>query len=308
MRKLITTLTAVAAALALAAPATAATATLFGGATKEGNNVQLVSNLADASATNDFSGISITGLGDLQLSELQTLSSKFNVTDDGCGGGSPRFVLILDNGTAVNVAWGPSPNFTGCQLNAWIDTGNLVGQTEGCRWHITSPPAQADPCMTPQEIAALGSRTITEVRVIVDSGWFFSDQEQTALVCDIRINNMLLVPCAGETPAPATKNAAQACRQQRTLMGTAAFAQLWGTNVNKRNAFGKCVSAMAKAKKNGEAADFQTAILAATLLCQAEGKTGAELGTCVKSRTSAARADALKAKKTTKATKGKRKP
>lgn len=302
MRKLITTLTAVVAALALAAPATAATVTPFGGATKEGNNFQLVSNLADASPTNNFSGISITGLGDLQLSELQTLSSKFNVMDDGCGGGSPRFVLLLDNGTAVNVAWGPSPNFTGCQLNAWLDTGNLVGQTEGCRWHMTG-----NPCMTAADIAALGGRTITAVNVVVDSGWFFSDQEQTVLVCDVRINNMLLVPCAGETPAPATKNAAQACRQQRTMMGTTAFAALWGTNVNKRNAFGKCVSAMAKAKKNGEAADFQTAILEATLLCQAEGKTGAELGTCVKSRTSAARADALKAKKTTKP-KGKSKP
>jgi hypothetical protein len=309
MRKLITTMIAVAAALVVAAPATAATVTPFGGATKEGNNFQLVSNLADASTTNNFSGISITGLGDLQLSELQTLSAMFN-TDDGCGGGSPRFVLILDNGTAVNVAWGPSPNFTGCQLNAWISTGNLVGQTDGCRWHITSPASQADPCLTPEEIAALGSRTITEVRVIVDSGWFFSDQEQSALVCDVRINNMLLVPCAGETPAPATKNAAQACRQQRALMGVEAFRTAYGTNVNKRNAFGKCVSMMAKAKKNGEAADLQTAILAATLACQAEGKTGAELGTCVKSRTSADRANALKAKKTkaTKPNKGKSKP
>ena len=43
-------------------------------------------------------------------------------------------------------------------------------------------------------------------------------------------------------------NAAQACKQLRTEMGLAAFRTAYGTNHNKANAFGKCVSKMAKLK------------------------------------------------------------
>lgn len=39
------------------------------------------------------------------------------------------------------------------------------------------------------------------------------------------------------------KNAAKACADERRKLGTSAFAKEYGTNVNKRNAFGKCVAA-----------------------------------------------------------------
>jgi hypothetical protein len=38
------------------------------------------------------------------------------------------------------------------------------------------------------------------------------------------------------------KNVSKFCKALRTEMGDAAFAQAFGTNHNKRNAFGKCVS------------------------------------------------------------------
>ena len=38
------------------------------------------------------------------------------------------------------------------------------------------------------------------------------------------------------------KNAAKACAAERRLLGTSKFADEYGTNRNKRNAFGKCVS------------------------------------------------------------------
>jgi hypothetical protein len=38
------------------------------------------------------------------------------------------------------------------------------------------------------------------------------------------------------------RNAAKACAGERRTMGTDAFADKYGTNANKRNAFGKCVS------------------------------------------------------------------
>ena len=38
------------------------------------------------------------------------------------------------------------------------------------------------------------------------------------------------------------KNAAKECAGERRSLGTTAFAEKYGTNANKRNAFGKCVS------------------------------------------------------------------
>lgn len=50
----------------------------------------------------------------------------------------------------------------------------------------------------------------------------------------------------------ATPNPARTCRAARTSMGTAAFGQLYGTNANKSNAFGKCVSKTARAQTTNE--------------------------------------------------------
>jgi hypothetical protein len=41
-------------------------------------------------------------------------------------------------------------------------------------------------------------------------------------------------------------NAAQRCRAQRTSMGDKSFSELYGANANDRNAFGKCVSKLAR--------------------------------------------------------------
>jgi hypothetical protein len=50
-------------------------------------------------------------------------------------------------------------------------------------------------------------------------------------------------------PTPADfKNAAKYCKAVREAKGTAAFATLYGTNTNKKNAYGKCVASTAKAK------------------------------------------------------------
>jgi hypothetical protein len=74
----------------------------------------------------------------------------------------------------------------------------------------------------------------------------------------------LLVPLAAladETPAPVTV-ANQICSQEKTAMGAAAFKLLYGTNTNKSNAHGKCVS------KNAAGAEKNVANAAKT--CKAE--------------------------------------
>jgi hypothetical protein len=45
----------------------------------------------------------------------------------------------------------------------------------------------------------------------------------------------------------ATENAAKQCKAEREELGEEPFAEQYGTNANKRNAFGKCVSQKAKA-------------------------------------------------------------
>jgi hypothetical protein len=51
------------------------------------------------------------------------------------------------------------------------------------------------------------------------------------------------VPALAEDTAPTTvPTAEQQCRAERDQMGKATFAQTYGTNKNRSNAFGKCVS------------------------------------------------------------------
>ena len=46
----------------------------------------------------------------------------------------------------------------------------------------------------------------------------------------------------------AEKNAAKTCKAERTSVGAEAFMKQYGTNANKANAFGKCVSSKSKTK------------------------------------------------------------
>jgi hypothetical protein len=308
VRKFVALLSAAVAGLVLAAPATAATATLFGAASQDGNQVRLVSDFSTASTADDSSGINFTDTGVTTFASLQTLATKFNVNDDDCGGGSPRFQINFGTQN-VFVYLGPSPTFTGCTQNTLVDSGNLIGNNDACRWDTSQIQAGTQCNTYAGALALLGSMTVTGIQLVVDGGWSQADKEQTLNVCDIRINQHTFFPCAGTTPPPTVKNASQACRQQRAQMGDEAFRMMWGTNINKRNAFGKCVSTMNKAKKNAEARELQTDVLTAVAACKAEGKTGSALGTCVKSRVNDDIAEAVKAKKTSKAKgKGKKKP
>jgi hypothetical protein len=61
---------------------------------------------------------------------------------------------------------------------------------------------------------------------------------------------LVLAPSAfAADPTPADfKNAAKYCKAVRESKGVEAFQAQYGTNKNKRNAYGKCVSATAEAK------------------------------------------------------------
>ena len=68
------------------------------------------------------------------------------------------------------------------------------------------------------------------------------------VVCAL-VGTMLVPAALAADPVPADfKNAAKYCQALRTAKGVDAFRTQWGTNPNKMNAFGKCVSATSKAR------------------------------------------------------------
>lgn len=197
-RRLIT-LCAALATLVFVPSAVSASGSLFGAATMQGNQVKLLSDFSDATNTNDASGITFTDTGVTTFASLTTLATKFNVTDDDCAGGSPRFQINIA-GKNVFVYLGPSPNFTGCTPNTLADSGNLIGNNDACRWD-TSQLVSGTQCSTyAAALALLGSQTVSGIQLVADGGWFFAsgDKEQTVLVCDIRINTATVFPCQGQ--------------------------------------------------------------------------------------------------------------
>jgi len=116
---------------------------------------------------------------------------------------------------------------------------------------------------------------------------------------------VLAIPAwaAAGTPTPADHAAAtKQCATERTAMGTPAFKLLYGTNANKSNAFGKCVSKLAhqNAKNQSNAAAQcraeRTADPAAFAAKYGSGKKHANaFGKCVSQTAKAAAAAQVKA-------------
>jgi len=268
--------------------------TLGGGAQAEPGQVRLVSDFSNVATLDDASWIDLDVPAGLTFAGITTLATQFNVTDDDCGAGSPRFQVAV-GGKNVFVYLGPSPSFTGCTPNTWTSSGNLVGTSDACRVD-TSQHAPGTQCSTwAAAVALLGAQTVTGVRLVVDSGWWFvpprtqTDQEQTVLVRGVTLNGTTII--TPEQPS-GKQNPAKLCKEQRAALGASAFNELWGTNANDRNAHGKCVSAMAKAKSSGS---MQVAILDATQTCKGNGMKGAQLGACVSARDGVAATKADKA-------------
>jgi hypothetical protein len=166
-----------------------------GGAMVFKRGAVLVANTGNTSTADDFSTISIPLKRDLTFGDIDRLSTKFNVTDDDCGAGSPRFQIRVD-GKNVFVALGPAGTLTGCEKNTWIRSGDLTDATAAeCRVD-TSQFAPGTQCNSWAGAAALlGSRPVESISLVVDASWTgstnpaFADKEQTVLVKHVTLNN-----------------------------------------------------------------------------------------------------------------------
>ena len=117
--------------------------------------------------------------------------------------------------------------------------------------------------------------------------------KRLAVVCTLVA--VVIVPAAfAADPVPADyKNAAKYCQAVRDAKGVEAFQTQYGTNKNKKNAYGKCVSATATAKANKrEDAAEDAAETKATAACKKQQTENAtkfaqdykNFGQCVKAQ------------------------
>ena len=58
---------------------------------------------------------------------------------------------------------------------------------------VSAPASRGD-----DKLAFLIPHLYGPTGLVVDSGWFFADKEQTVNVCDIRINQSTVFPCQGQ--------------------------------------------------------------------------------------------------------------
>ena len=252
MRRPITLVSVAAAAALFATAALAATGTPFGGATTSNGVLTLVSDTGDAASANDASGATLTGTGVTTFASIATLSAEFNVTDDDCSGGSPRFQIQVQTASGaknVFVYLGPAPSFTGCSQNVWIASGNLIGSADA-RFDTSQVQAGTQVSTYAAALALVGSYQVTGISLVVDSGWAFADKEQTVQARNVKVNASTFFEPSGPKPPTSGLNPAQACKKLRSDLGVEAFRMAYGTNGNKKNAFGKCVSKMARMKND----------------------------------------------------------
>lgn len=268
-------------ALATAAPALAADPTTGGTATITNGVATLVSNTSVTNTPNDdFGYVQLPLPAGLTLAQITELSAEYNVTDDDCGGGSPRFEINYGVNQNMFVYFGPSPSFTGCTANTWHSTGNVVGNADAGRVDTAQLPGGSQNTNWAAAVALIGTQPINYIRVVVDGGWKLADGEQTVMLRNVKLNGTtFLVPT--QPGGGGTKiNPTTACKAQLAALGRTAFNELWA-KTGTSNGFGKCVSTAAKARNLGA---MQTQIMNASKACKARGLKGAALGACVAAR------------------------
>jgi hypothetical protein len=185
--------------------------TLFGAATivsggQPGNAAQLVS---DPTVAPGYAGVNVTMSAPINWTSLTTLSTDYNVTDDSCGGGSPRIVLDVDttgDGVAdgdVSISVGPSPNFTNC-ATGWQSTGNLIGNNDAGRYDFSHLGGSTFATYNDAP-ASVQAGKVVATAVVVDGSWNSSatggDSEQTVLVDNVTLNSTV-VTFEAEAPVP----------------------------------------------------------------------------------------------------------
>lgn len=172
----------------------AASYTLFGDAAivtggNPNNAVQLHSSWTHGDWSSiTYGGIDFTIPAGATLGNLNTLSADYKIIAGDCGGGAPRFVLNYDNNPNTNIVVyvGPLPNYTGCVLNSWQNTSNLIGSVD-LRFDTTQLGGTFYDSYS-NAVTLSSTHTVTGISFVVDGGWAVSGDNQTVLVDNVVVN------------------------------------------------------------------------------------------------------------------------
>lgn len=151
--------------------------------------------LADGSFT--FGYMVLYNVRRATLDQLTTLATQYNIQSGDCGGGSPRFSVVMSNGAEVHVYIGPFPNYTGCTPNSWQSTGNLVTDPN-LRWD--SSQIGGTFYGTYSEAVALANAqglTMNSIFLGTDGSWSTGGApsgDQTVLFKSIEVNSVTRFP------------------------------------------------------------------------------------------------------------------
>jgi len=91
----------------------------------------------------------------------------------------------------VFVYLGPTPDFTGCTIGTWEETGNLIGSADA-RFDISQLVAGSPYMAYADALTALGTmaeRPVLYVMLVADGGWA---ADQVIIVDNVRVNNFRL--------------------------------------------------------------------------------------------------------------------
>ena len=199
------------AAISFSSVASAAHYSLVGdAAVVGGGNPGNAAQIRSSAVAPGYGGV-LVDVAPTAWADFDILSTDFNVTDDDCGGGSPRVQIRIDttgdgiSDGSVRVALGPSPNFTDCALG-WQSSGNLIGNEDAGRYDYSV--FGGSPFTTYSNApAAVASGNVVGVFIVVDGSWSAAatggDGEQTVLIDNINANGHLTT---FDPPQPANKD------------------------------------------------------------------------------------------------------
>jgi hypothetical protein len=153
------------------------------------NSAKAVQLRSDAAIAPGYGGIDLDVPAGTTFASLTTLSTDYNVTDDDCNAGSPRFQINVDTGSGIKNIFayiGPEPSYTGCLPNTWVNSTDLLetphfvdtAQLPGGTFYDTYADA----------LTKYGSYPVVGIQLVVDSSFAFADAEQTILVDNVMVN------------------------------------------------------------------------------------------------------------------------
>jgi len=181
------------ASLALVQATTAVAAsgyTLFGDAqiVSGGNPGNAVQIRSDASRPPGYGGVDFDTPTGMTVSQLNNLSTDYKFTAGSCGGGAPRFQINVSTTTGTHnifVYIGPPPSYTGCPIDGWLSTGNLLTPAS-----LVDASQLGGPFYDPWAAAqtTYGALVVTGIQLVTDGSWAVAGGVQTVLVDNVQIN------------------------------------------------------------------------------------------------------------------------